>query len=129
MALVVGENTYMSLADIQEFIDDRDIDLVIDEPEVHRAMDYLLSLNWIEDPDMDDADDAVKKALCYAVMMEAEMPGILAPQTHERIKSESVHGAVSVEYESGGSKQEYTVINRLLRGLISSSNILLVELS
>jgi len=136
MALVVGENTYASLEDIQAWLDDRGYDsLTATDADVLRAMDYMESLPWTSEPVGDDLHwgdappQAVVNALCQAVKMEIESPGMLMAETQQRVRSEEVVGAVKVEYEPGGNVQTFPAIQRYLRGYISSGNIIRVELT
>ena len=49
MALVVGENTYASLADIQDWNTARGYTGTIIEADVLRAMDYIENLPWADE--------------------------------------------------------------------------------
>ena len=136
MALVVGENTYASLADIQAWNTARGYTGTIVEADVLRAMDYIESLPWAderEDADSDlwwdeDPPDAVVTALKHASRMENEDPGILMPQTRQRIAREKVD-VIEIQYESGGNQQIFPALLRFLRGYISSGNIITVRLA
>jgi len=135
MGLVVGENTYASLEDIQAWLDDRGYDsLTATDADVLRAMDYMESLPWTSEPVGDDlhwGDDppqAVVNALCQAVKMEIETPGVLMPETGQRIAREKVD-VIEVQYESGGNQQMFPALMRYLRGYVQSGNVITVRLA
>ena len=136
MSLVVGENTYASLADIQDWNTARGYTGTIVEADVLRAMDWLEAQNWVderEDADSDlwwgdDPPKAVVDALCYASRMENEEPGILMPETRQRIAREKVD-VIEVEYESGGNQQIFPALQRFLRGYVQGGNVITVRLA
>ena len=136
MALVVGENTYASLADIQDWNTARGYTGTIIEADVLRAMDWLEAQNWADeraDADSDlwrgeDPPKAVVDALCYAARMENEEPGILMPQTRQRIAREKVD-VIEIQYESGGNQQIFPALQRFLRGYVQGGNVITVRLA
>ena len=136
MSLVVGENTYASLADIQAWNTARGYAGTITDADVLRAMDYIESLPWADergdvDSDLwwgDDPPKAVVDALCYATRMENEEPGILMPETRQRIARERVD-VIEVEYESGGNQQIFPALQRFLRGYVQGGNVITVRLA
>ena len=136
MALVVGENTYATLADIQAWNTARGYAGTITDADVLRAMDYIESLPWAderEDADSDlwwgeDPPDAVVMALKHASRMENEEPGILMPQTMQRIAREKVD-VIEIQYESGGNQQIFPALLRYLKGYITSGSIITVRLA
>jgi len=145
MALTVGTDTYASLADIQAWNTARGYTGTITEADVLRAMDYIESLPWAYsrhydrfDPTMtydstdlwwdDDPPDGVLKALKLAARMENENPGILMPETHQRVSKEKVD-VIEIEYESGGKQQMFPALLRYLRDYITSGSIINVRLA
>lgn len=145
MALVLGENTYESLADIQTWNTARGYTGTITEADVLRAMDYIESLPWAYsiyyskiDPTVAytettlwwDADppDGVLNALRLASRMENETPGILMPETEQRVSSEKVD-VIEIQYEPGGKKQMFPALLRYLRDYITSGSVVNVRLA
>ena len=146
MALVLGENTYESLADIQTWNTARGYTGTITEADVLRAMDYIESLPWAYsryydrfDPTMVvyastalwwDADppDGELNALRLASRMENETPGILMPETEQRVSSEKVD-VIEIQYEPGGKKQMFPALLRYLRDYITSGSVVNVRLA
>ena len=136
MSLTVGTDTYASLADIQDWNTARGYTGTIAEADVLRAMDYIENLPWAderEDADSDlwwgdDPPKAVVDALCYAARMENEEPGILMPETRQRIAKEKVD-VIEIQYESGGNQQIFPALLRFLKGYITSGNIITVRLA
>ena len=141
MALVVGENTYASLVDIQAWNTARGYTATINEAAVLRAMDYIESLNWVNPDDVgvtvsetatlywgDNPPQSVINALCMAARMEHETSGVLMPKTQKRVKSEAVD-VIRIEYEGGGSRQDFPAISRLLRGFVYSGSVIKVRLA
>lgn len=136
MALVVGENTYATLADIQAWLDDRDYSVTVTDATVLRAMDYIESMPWAdervdEDSDLwwdDDPPQAVIDALCQATRLEVSTPFGLMPDSEERVKRQKVD-VIEIEYESGGQKKRFPVVDRYLRGLIIPNNVFRLKLA
>ena len=136
MALVVGTDTYATLADIQAWNDARGYTGTITEAAVLRAMDYIENLPWNDPPVDEDADlywgddppKAVINALCLASRMEQDEAGVLMPSTEKRVASESVD-VISVSYESGGSTSTFPALQRFLRGYVQGGNIITVRLA
>ncbi len=145
MALTVGTDTYESLADIQTWNTARGYAGTITEADVLRAMDYIESLPWASsiyysniDPTVAytetalwwDADppDGVLNALRLASRMENETPGILMPETEQRVVSEKVD-VIEIKYEPGGKKQMFPALLRYLRDYITSGSVVNVRLA
>jgi hypothetical protein len=136
MALVVGENTYASLSDIQDWLDDRGYSVTVTEAAVLRAMDYIESLPWAderedEDSDLwwgDDPPDAVVNALCQATRLEVDTPYTLMTDSEQRVKREKVD-VIEVEYESGGMKTMHPIITRYLGSLLQAGNVFSLRLN
>lgn len=136
MALTVGVDTYATLADIQAWNTARGYTGTIVEADVLRAMDYIESLPWSkarvdEDSDLwwdDDPPDAVVTALKHASRMENESPGVLMPETQQRVSREKVD-VIEIEYESGGNAQMFHALLRYLRDHINSSSVINVRLA
>jgi hypothetical protein len=136
MALVVGENTYASLSDIQDWLDDRGYSVTATEAAVLRAMDYIESLPWAderedEDSDLwwgDDPPDAVVNALCQATRLEVDTPYTLMTDSEQRVKREKVD-VIEVEYESGGMKTMHPIITRYLGSLLQAGNVFSLRLN
>ena len=120
------------LVDVNAWIADRGYGVTVANADILRAIDYFQTLNWIEDaePDWTDHstwDDSVFKAVCIASKMEKTTPGILMPETSQRIRSESVD-VIRIEYEPGGGNAEIIALKRFLTGLIRSPATIRVEL-
>lgn len=136
MALTVGTDTYASLADIQAWNETRGYTGIITEADVLRAMDYIESLPWANSSayastDLwwdDDPPDGVVKALKHASRMENESPGVLMPQTQQRVSKEKVD-VIEIEYEPGGNVQMFPALLRYLRNYITSGSVLNVRLA
>jgi hypothetical protein len=136
MALVVGENTYASLEDIQAWLDSRGYEVTATEASVLRAMDYIESLPWAderedEDSDLwwdDDPPDAVINALCQAVRLEVDTPYTLMTDSEQRVKRQKVD-VIEVEYESGGMKTQQPIITRYLGSLLQAGNVFSLRLN
>ena len=136
MSLTVGTDTYASLADIQDWNTARGYTGTIAEADVLRAMDYIENLPWADEREDDDSDlwwdedppKAVIDALCYAARMENEEPGILMPETRQRIAREKAD-VIEVEYESGGNQQIFPALQRFLRGYVQGGNVITVRLA
>jgi hypothetical protein len=136
MALVVGENTYASLEDIQAWLDSRGYEVTATEASVLRAMDYIESLPWAderedEDSDLwwdDDPPDAVINALCQAVRLEVDTPYTLMTDSEQRVKRQKVD-VIEVEYESGGMKTQHPIITRYLGSLLQAGNVFSLRLN
>jgi len=136
MALVVGENTYASLADIQAWLDSRGYEVMVTEDAVLRAMDYIESLPWAderedEDSDLwwdDDPPDAVVSALCQATRLEIDTPYTLMTDSEQRVKRQKVD-VIEVEYESGGMKTMHPIITRYLGSLLQAGNVFSLRLN
>ena len=145
MALTVGTDTYASLADIQAWNTARGYTGTIAEADVLRAMDYIESLPWsyskhydqydpsfvYADTDLwwdDDPPADVIKALNLASRMENETPGILMPETQQRVASEKVD-VIEIQYEPGGNVQMFPALLRYLRDYITSGSVLNVRLA
>ena len=121
------------LNDVNEWIDARGYENVVTDADVLRAKDYLKTLPWLDDyePEWDDHSDweeGIFSALCYAARMENEEPGILMPQTRQRIAREKVD-VIEIQYESGGNQQIFPALLRYLKGYITSGNIITVRLA
>jgi hypothetical protein len=145
MALTVGTDTYASLADIQAWNAARGYTGTITEADVLRAMDYIESLPWAYsryydqyDPTIayastdlwwdDNPPDGVVKALKHASRMENESPGVLMPQTQQRVSKEKVD-VIEIEYEPGGNVQMFPALLRYLRDYITSGSVINVRLA
>lgn len=136
MALTVGTDTYASLADIQAWNEARGYTGIITKADVLRAMDYIESLPWAysrtdASTDLwwdDNPPDGVVKALKHASRMENESPGVLMPQTQQRVSKEKVD-VIEIEYEPGGNVQMFPALLRYLRDYITSGSVLNVRLS
>lgn len=136
MPLTVGVDTYATLADIQSWNEARGYTGTITEADVLRAMDYIESLPWSEaraddDSDLwwgDDPPDAVVTALKHASRMENESPGVLMPQTQQRVSKEKVD-VIEIEYEPGGNVQMFPALLRYLRTYVTSGSVLNVRLA
>lgn len=136
MALTVGTDTYASLADIQAWNETRGYTGIITEADVLRAMDYIESLPWANSrayasTDLwwdDNPPDGVVKALKHASRMENESPGVLMPQTQQRVSKEKVD-VIEIEYEPGGNVQMFPALLRYLRDYITSGSVLNVRLA
>lgn len=135
MALVVGENTYASLADIQAWLTARGYSVTATEAAVLRAMDYIETLPWSderedEDSDLwwdDDPPQAVIDALCQATRLEVDTPFTLMSDSEQRVKRQKVD-VIEIEYESGGSRTLHPIITRYLGSLLQAGNILSLRL-
>ena len=146
MALTVGTDTYASLADIQAWNTARGYTGTITEADVLRAMDYIESLPWAYSRDYDRFDPTmvvyastalwwdnnppggVLNALRLASRMENETPGILMPETEQRVSSEKVD-VIEIQYEPGGKKQMFPALLRYLRDDITSGRVVNVRLA
>ena len=53
--------------------------------------------------------DGVVKALKHASRMENESPGVLMPQTQQRVSKEKVD-VIEIEYEPGGNVQMFPAL-------------------
>lgn len=130
MALVVGTNTYASLADIQAWLDARGYSVTATEEAVLRAMDYIETMPWAderedEDSDLwwdDDPPDAVVNALCQATRLEVDTPYVLQSDSQQRVKRQKVD-VIEIEYESGGQRTSFPIIARYLGSLITPGNV------
>lgn len=130
MALVVGENTYASLADIQAWLDVRGYSVTATEAAVLRAMDYIETMPWADEREDEDSDlwwgiappQAVVNALCQATRLEVETPYVLQSDSQQRVKRQKVD-VIEIEYESGGSRTAFPIIERYLGSLIMPGNI------
>jgi hypothetical protein len=135
MALTVGTDTYATLADIQAWNTARGYTGAITEADVLRAMDYIESLPWADERGDDDSDlwwgddppDAVVTALKHAARMENESPGVLMPETQQKVAREKVD-VIEIEYEPGGNQQMFPALLRYLRGYVASSSVINVRL-
>jgi len=135
MALVVGENTYATLADIQAWLTARGYSVTATEAAVLRAMDYIETLPWADEREDDDSDlwwgddppDAVVNALCQAVRLEVETPYVLQSDSQQRVKRQKVD-VIEIEYESGGQQITFPIITRYLGSLLQAGNILALRL-
>jgi len=135
MALVVGENTYATLVDIQAWLTARGYSVTATEAAVLRAMDYIETLPWVderedEDSDLwwdDDPPQAVIDALCQATRLEVETPFTLMSDSEQRVKREKVD-VIEIEYESGGNRTLHPIITRYLGSLLQAGNILSLRL-
>ena len=135
MALVIGENTYASLADIQTWLDARGYSVTATEAAVLRAMDYIETLPWADEREDDGSDlwwgddppDAVVNALCQAVRLEVETPYVLQSDSQQRVKRQKVD-VIEIEYESGGQQSAFPIITRYLGSLLQAGNILSLRL-
>ena len=146
MTLTVGTDTYESLADIQTWNTARGYTGTITEADVLRAMDYIESLPWSYSRDYDLFDptmvvyastalwwdnnppNGVLNALRLASRMENETPGILMPETEQRVSSEKVD-VIEIQYEPGGKKQMFPALLRYLRDYITSGSVVNVRLA
>jgi hypothetical protein len=136
MPLTVGVDTYATLADIQSWNEARGYTGTITEADVLRAMDYIESLPWADERADDDSDlwwgddppDAVVKALKHAARMENETPGILMPETQQRVAREKVD-VIEIEYEPGGNQQMFPALLQYLRGYVTSGSVINVRLA
>jgi hypothetical protein len=136
MALTVGIDTYATLADIQAWNTVRGYTGTITEADVLRAMDYIESLPWAyartdDDSDLwwdDDPPDAVVTTLKHAARMENETPGVLMPETQQRVASEKVD-VIEIEYEPGGNQQMFPALLRYLRDYVTSGSVVNVRLA
>ena len=146
MTLTVGTDTYESLEDIQAWNTTRGYNGTITEADVLRAMDYIESLPWAYSRDYDRFDptmvvytstalwwdnnppNGVLNALRLASRMENETPGILMPETEQRISSEKVD-VIEIQYEPGGKKQMFPALLRYLRDYITSGSVVNVRLA
>lgn len=136
MTLVVGENTYATLADIQAWLDVRGYSVTATEAAVLRAMDYIETMPWAderedEDSDLwwdDDPPDAVVNALCQATRLEVETPYVLQSDSQQRVKRQKVD-VIEIEYESGGNRIAFPIIERYLGSLITAGNIFSLRLN
>lgn len=136
MALVVGENTYATLADIQAWLTARGYEVTATEAAVLRAMDYIETMPWAgeredEASDLwwgDDPPQAVIDALCQATRLEVETPYVLQPDSQQRIKRQKVD-VLEIEYESGGQRMTFPIIERYLGFLITAGNIFSLRLN
>jgi hypothetical protein len=135
MALTVGTDTYATLADIQAWNTARGYTGTITEADVLRAMDYIESLPWADERGDDDSDlwwgddppDAVVTALKHAARMENESPGVLMPETQQKVAREKVD-VIEIEYEPGGNQQMFPALLRYLRDYVTSSSVINVRL-
>ena len=136
MALVVGENTYATLANIQAWLDARGYSATATEAAVLRAMDYIETMPWAderedEDSDLwwdDDPPDAVIAALCQATRLEEETPYVLQSDSQQRVKKQKVD-VIEIEYESGGQQKTIPIIARYLGALITAGNVFSLRLN
>lgn len=136
MALVVGENTYATLADIQTWLTARGYEVTATEAAVLRAMDYIETMPWAdarvdEDSDLwwgDDPPQAVIDALCQATRLEVVTPYVLQSDSQQRVKRQKVD-VIEIEYESGGSRTAFPIITRYLGSLLQAGNILSLRLN
>jgi hypothetical protein len=136
MALVVGENTYATLPDIQAWLTARGYEVTATEAAVLRAMDYIETMPWAderedEDSDLwwgDDPPQAVIDALCQATRLEVETPYVLQSDSQQRVKRQKVD-VIEIEYESGGERTTFPIITRYLGSLLQAGNILSLRLN
>ena len=136
MALVVGENTYATVADIQTWLDARGYSAAATDATVLRAMDYIETMPWAdaredEDSDLwwdDDPPDAVINALCQATRLEVETPYVLQSDSQQRVKRQKVD-VIEIEFESGGQRTSFPIIDRYLGSLITVSNVFSLRLT
>ena len=136
MALVVGTNTYATLADIQAWLTARGYGVTVTEAAVLRAMDYIETMPWAdaredEDSDLwwaDDPPQAVIDALCQATRLEVETPYALQPDSQQLVKRQKVD-VLEIEYESGGQRMTFPIIERYLGSLITAGNIFSLRLN
>jgi len=136
MALVVGTNTYATLATIQDYLSERGYTTVVADDDVLRAMDYIETMNWVseqvdEDSDLfwgDDAPDGVIAALCHATRIEASSTKGLMADSASQMKSFNVD-VIGIVYESGGPKKTYPIIERMLRGYTQPSGTMYMGLA
>lgn len=136
MALVVGTNTYATLADIQTWLDDRGYSVTATDAAVLRAMDYIETMPWAderedEDSDLwwdDDPPDAVISALCQATRLEVDTPYVLQSDSQQRVKRQKVD-VIEIEYESGGERTSFPIITRYLGSLLQAGNIFSLRLN
>lgn len=136
MALVVGENTYASLADIQAWLDVRGYSATATEAAVLRAMDYIETMPWADEREDEDSDlwwdiappQAVVNALCQATRLEVETPYVLQSDSQQRVKRQKVD-VIEIEYESGGERASFPIIDRYLGSLITAGNVFSLRLN
>lgn len=129
MALVVGENTYASLVDIQAWLTARGYSVTATEATVLRAMDYIETMPWADEREDDDSDlwwgdnppQAVIDALCQATRLEVDTPYVLQSDSQQRVKRQKVD-VLEIEYESGGQQAVFPIIGRYLGALITAGN-------
>lgn len=136
MALVVGTNTYATLADIQAWLTARGYEVTVTEAAVLRAMDYIETLPWADEREDEDSDlwwdiappQAVVNALCQATRLEVETPYVLQSDSQQRVKRQKVD-VIEIEYESGGGSTSFPIITRYLGSLLQAGNILSLRLN
>lgn len=143
-------NSYASVDDCRNFAINRGLSLPDEDEKIiillNKAMDYLETINWKGKPSNESQPlswprkdivkdsrkipcDAIPQqiidAQCYLAIHSNDIDLLPVVNGSKEVLSESIAGALSVTYESGGKYDlpKIPFINRLLNGLCYSSNI------